>query len=798
MKYFLRKEISFYFSSVAGYVILGAWLLSILLMLWVFGGAYNIPEGGYATMRPFFSLLPMVSLVFAPAVTMHLLADEKRSGTLELLLFRPVRLPVVVFSKYLAALFPAWVMLLLSLVSAFSVDAMSSAGLDWGELAGGYAGAACMFLALMSIGLLASSLTSSQLVAFLLAAFLSFSLFYGADLAASLFSDGSSYHFVRRLGMNAHYSSLARGVIDSRDVLYFLALAAAFFLFTCVALSYRRVRYHGMCRAFVGLALLIALNLFSSFAYVRWDLTADRRYTLSAQTRQLVAGLESPLQVVMYLSGDLNPAFEQLRIAVLDLLEELSQYAGKGILLYERNPSLATDDPARQANYLRMEAAGMKGISVNERDGEGKVSSQIVFPWMQLVYAGDTVPVNLLNRNISFTSAEAIHASVGELEYNFADALRLLALKEPGRIAFIEGHGEWAEPYVYEATELLSKYYQVDRGRLGGGWEMLSPYEVLIIASPKMPFSEAEKMELDQYLMQGGSLFFLLDGIVISDEEFAATGESPTLKNEVNLDDLLFAYGIRVNPVTVMDMDCTPIRLVSSRQGAQDAYVTLPWFFSPLLKPSDNHPISRYLSPLKSELVSTISWIGDGEGQKRTVLLSTSSHARRLPVPEMVSLRYAEMPADAAFFNESDLPVAGLIEGCFPSAFRYRFGKGRILTESQPARLLVCASSSVIKNDWRNRRDGSVPLPLGYDEATGTQLGNADFLVNAVNYLAGNGQWLDLRTRGVQLRLLDKVEVTVRLSRWQTLNILLPMVLLLVGGLLFSCLRKMRCRKWHG
>ena len=796
MKCFLRKEISFYFSSVAGYVILSAWLLSISLMLWVFEGDYNSPGSGYATMRPFFSLLPVLSLVFVPAVSMRLFADERRSGTLELLLFRPVRLPAVVFSKYLAALFPVAVLLLLSLVGAFSVDAMSSAGLDWGELAGGYAGAFCMFLAFVSIGLFASSLTGSQLVAFLVAAALSFAFFYGADLAAPLFSDGPAYHFVRRLGMNFHYASLVRGVIDSRDVVYFLTLAVAFFFLTCGILSFRRSGRRGMRRVFAGICGLVVLNVCSSFAYARWDLTADRRYTLSAQTRQLVAGLDTPLQVVMYLNGDLNPAFEQLRTAALDMLEELSQYAGKGIWLYEQNPSWAADEDARQANYLRMDTSGMKGISVNERDGEGKVSSQIVFPWMQLVYGADTIPVNLLNRNIAFTSAEAIHASVSELEYNFADALRLLTLKEPGRIAFIEGHGEWGEPYVYEATELLSKYYHVDRGRLGGGWDALSPYKVLIVASPKQPFSEEEKLELDQYLMRGGSLFFLLDGVVVSDEEFAATGESPTLKNEVNLDDLLFTYGVRVNPVTVMDMDCTPIRLVSSRQGAQDAYVTVPWFFSPLLKPSANHSVTRHISPLKSELASTISWIGTGEGQERTVLLSTSSHARCLPVPEMVSLRYAEMPADPSFFPESHLPVAGLIEGRFLSAFRHRAVTGGILAESRPARLLVCASSSVIKNEWRSRREGNVPLPLGYDEAIGTQLGNADFLVNAVNYLAGNGQWMDLRTRGVQLRLLDKAEVTARLPRWQALNVLLPLALLLAGGLLFAWRRKARCRKW--
>lgn len=782
MKYFLRKEFILFFSSTMGYVTLAAWLLSTSLMLWVFAGDYNIPDGGYATLRPFFSLSPILLLLFVPAVTMRSFSEEKRLGTMELLLFRPVSLSSVVFSKFLSSYLLMVLALVFTLIYVFSVNVLSSAGLDWGELTGGYIGLLCLIAVFVAIGIYSSSLTDNQLVAFLIAALLCFLFFFGFDLFASLFADGNLHNRIEEMGINSHYRSLMRGVIDSRDIIYFLTLTVLFVVLTELNFVLRKNR-KVVLRVFSLLAILFLLNVISGFVSFRADLTEGKRYTLSPQTIDLVKGLDKPLEVILYLNGDLNPSFDRLRTSSLDVLEELSQYAANGITLREINPSFAADEASRQQNYQKMDERGMKGISVNERDNEGKVSAKILFPYMEFVYDGDTVPVSLLMKNIVQTPKEVLNASIGNLEYSFSDVIRLLTIEEPERIAFIEGHGEWTEPYVYEATELLSKYYHVDRGMLGGDLEELLPYKVLIIASPKTPFTEEEKLVLDQYLMQGGSIFFLLDGVKISDEEFAATGESPTLRNETNLDDILFTYGIRVNPVTVQDMDCIPIRLASSREGVEDSYTVVPWYFAPLLKPSEGHSITHNLSPLKSELVSTITWVGKGEGQKKTVLLATSPNVHLLPVPDMVSLRYVEMPAEPGYFNESSLPVAGLIEGVFPSAFRNRTFAGN--KESKPARILVCATSSLIKNEWKGRGNHSAPLPLGYEPISGEQLGNAGFVVNAVNYLAGNEQWLSLRSREPRLRLLDKQAITADLLKWQLLNVLLPIILLFIGGGLF-------------
>lgn len=801
MKYLLRKDLIIFLSSPIGYVIISTWLLLLSLFLWLFNGSYNLPKNGYSDLSPFFSIASILLLFFAPAVTMRLFAEEKRSGTAELLCFRPVSIYSLILTKYLASLCLFLLALLPTCVYVCSIYIMSPSGIDWGEVIGGYLGLICLLLSFLAIGVFTSSLVSNQLVAFLLGALLSFACFWGFDLVAGLYSQGHLHNRIAGLGAHVHYRSMMRGVIDSRDLIYFFSITFSFLL-----LSYwvntRQPDKASWLRTGGALVIVLLLNLVSSSLFFRVDLTEGQRYTLSPQSRDAVGRLENPLHVVLHLNGSLNPSFDRLRTASIDLLEEMAQYAPEGIILTTSNLSQLPDEPSRQAAYLRMEERGMSGISVNERDNEGRVTSKVIFPWMEFIYAGDTIPVSLLRRNINLSSLEMLNASIGELEYAFVDAVRLLQLSEPDAIAFIEGHGEFTEPYVYEATELLSKYYHVDRGMLDGNPESLFPYKVVIVASPQFAFSEADKYCLDQYLMNGGSLFFLLDGVQLSADEFRATGESPTLKNELNLDDMLFVYGLRINPVTVQDMSCTSIRVVSSQLGASDTHVTVPWYFAPLLEPSPSHVITRNISPLKSELVSTISWVGE-ESVQKTTLLTTSANAHTLSVPEKVSLRYVEIPAVASYFNESHLPVAGLLQGAFNSVFNARplpagvhLPEGfRPMNKSHQARILLVAGSSLIKNDWKRQEGATVPIPLGYDVVSDEQLGNPDFIVNAVNYLAGNEQWLNLRSRSYRIRLLDKQAVTADLPFWQAVNILLPLVLLFGGGITFITLRKRRYRK---
>lgn len=546
--------------------------------------------------------------------------------------------------------------------------------------------------------------------------------------------------------------------------------------------------------------ILILINILSSHYFVRMDFTAEKRYTLSTQSKELIKSLDKPLEVILYLNGELNPAFDRLRTSTTDILDELSVYATHGITLHTINPAIAPDEKSRQEHYRIMDIKGMRGLSVNEYDKEGKLSSKVIYPWMEIVYNGDTVPVSLLKKNLNLTPQEVLNTSAGELEYSLTEGIRTLTITNPERIAFIEGHGEWDEASVYEATNLLSRFYTIDRGHLSGNPQELFPYKVLIIASPRKAFSENEKFALDQYIMNGGSILWLIDGVKISQQEFDATGESATLKQELNLDDLLFTYGVRVNPVTIQDMQCTAIRLASSVAHSKETYTTLPWYFAPLLIPTKEHIITHNISPLKSDLVSSLSFVGDNQ-LKKQVLLSSSPNAHTLRVPEKVSLRYVEMPAEPSYFNEPHIPVGALIEGEFSSAFTNRLlpdscmelPNGR-LTKSKPTRMIIVASSSIIKNDWSGRQENTQAVPLGFDMQSKEQLGNAVFLTNAVNYLAGNKGWLNLRAHNYELRILSKQSVKERQRIYQFVNITLPPILLFVFYLGISTYRKRKNR----
>jgi len=396
------------------------------------------------------------------------------------------------------------------------------------------------------------------------------------------------------------------------------------------------------------LGVIVVINLLANYAFLRVDLTPEKRYTLSKQSKEIIKSLNKPLEVILYLNGDLNPAFDRLRTSTKDMLDELSVYASHGIILHEINPSAAPDEKTREEHFQRMDRKGMRGLSVNEHDREGKLSSKVIYPWMELVYNGDTIPVSLLKKNITLTPQQVLNTSVGELEYSLTEGIRILSVTKPERIAFIEGHNEFSQPNVYEATNLFSRYYNVDRGSLSGNPAELRPYKVLIIASPQKAFTEKEKFTLDQYLMNGGSILWLVDGVKMSMQEFDGTGESATLKQDINLDDMLFTYGVRINPVTIQDMQCTAIRLASSEAGSKEAYTTLPWYFAPLLVPSPGSMITHNISPVKSEFVSTISFVGNSD-VKKEVLLTTSPNAHTLRVPEKISLRYVEMPAEESY-----------------------------------------------------------------------------------------------------------------------------------------------------
>lgn len=800
----LRRELTSFLVSSMGGITLGVFLLSMGLMLWVFGGEYNILDGGYATLRPLFELAPILMMLIVPAVTMRSYAEEWRNGTFELLVSHPVTPGQIVTAKFMAAWIVMSVAVAFTLLYVVTLNLISLQGVDAGEIAGGYIGLFLLLGAFVSIGLFSSSLTKNQLTAYILGVFLSFLFYYGFSLIASLTNNGELHTNWEKLGMKVWFEPMTHGVIYLNGVFYFVFVML---LFT-KAVLWRQKRAYGIkiWKKFPWDLVLFALFSIATLEFAfRWDLTEDKRYTLSPQTRNSLGFVTRPIEVILYLNGSLNPEFHRLRNTTIDLLTEMAGYVGKGMRLTLVDPSESPDPQEREDRYRLLSGRGITGISVNHREVSGKVTSQVLFPWAELVYKGDTVPVPLLRRDAFRSPKEMIQASFGELEYGFADALRIMTtMFRPKKIAFTEGHGELEEPSLYETFNTLSRYYQVDRGEVGNDPSALVPYKALVIADPQTPFTEEEKFTLDQYIMQGGNVFLLAGGTQFNPQEFETTGESPTLKRELNLDDMLFTYGVRIEPVTLQDLQCTSITLTASSEasGASVQTTTLPWFFAPLLLPSGPHVLTTSLSPLKSEYVSPVSFVNHHPEVRKSALFTTSENTHSLSVPEKISLRYVEMPATEQYFNESPKTVIAMVEGAIPSVYANRLtpagskelpvGRHQV---SHGSRILVAGTASILKNEWEGSGRNVRPVPLGYDRNSHTLLGNEEFLIQSVSYLMGDEEWLTLRGRTQTMRILSQEAVTIKRLFWQIVSVGVPFALFFIALFLFRRQRANRFSK---
>ena len=541
---------------------------------------------------------------------------------------------------------------------------------------------------------------------------------------------------------------------------------------------------------------IIAVNLAVQFYFFRLDLTSEKRYSVSKNTKELLRNLDSDISVVIYLDGDLNSGFLRLRKATAEMLSEFKVYAGNKLSYTFVNPSAAATDKERMAKYEALERKGLRATVVYDKDSEGKSIQKVIFPWAQVIRGRDTVNVQLLKNIQGNSGSENLNISIESLEFELTDAIRTLTRKEVQRIAFLEGHDELHEILTHDITEALSKYFQIDRGSLHNDPSVLDPYKAIIIAKPQSKFSESDKFIIDQYIMNGGRVLWLVDGTRISMDTLANYGFSPALQSELNLNDQLFRYGVRINPDLLLDVQSVYIPVDKAREGDRPDYQPAPWYFSPLLLTSPNHPISRNVTVVKSEFASSIDFVGNDPNIHKEVLLVTSQHSRAIPTPTHISLDVLNIPADPAFFNQRHLPVAVALEGIFPSVFNNRFPPQGVIppkeikAQSVPTRMIVIADGDIIRNDVSGIGVNARPQPLGYDSYMNQEFGNKSFIMNSILYLTDDDGWLKLRSRELTIRLLDKIKVNENKKAIQIINVALPVFLLIIFAILNTIIRK--------
>ncbi len=548
----------------------------------------------------------------------------------------------------------------------------------------------------------------------------------------------------------------------------------------------------------IFLFLIVGLTVLSSIFFFRIDLTSDKRYSISPQTKELMRSVDEPLSVTVYLTGDLNPGFLHLKKAAVEMLNELNIYSRKLVNIRYENPSDAASNEKREDNYLRLEKRGMTATYVYEKDKEGKSIQKIIYPWLEIAYKGRTLPVSLLKNMRGLSGEENLNISIENLEFQLTDAIRQLTTTRVSKIAFLEGHGELTETETFDISRSLSRYFQIDRGVIGTDAGILKDYKAVIIAKPMSAFPEKDKFVIDQYVMNGGRVLWLVDGVQVSTQHFASVGQSPAIPLDLNLSDMLFRYGVRVNPVLLQDVQSTFIPMNVAPKGQNAHFELVPWVFSPLLLTSDKHVITRNIPPVKAPFASAIELVGDEKRVSGQLLMATSNNTHILQTPQNISL--AEMPdvKDKTYFNTGYVPVGAVLEGSFSSAFAHRMAPPEIvnppsiLTQSKPTRQIFIACGDVIKNEVERQGDSIRPLPLGFDRFMNQQFGNSEFILNSVLYLTDQDGWMNLRNRTVQLRLLNKKVALEERVKWQIINVVLPVVILIMVGFGYQILRKRR------
>lgn len=798
-----KKEIKLFLGSLIGYLAVLVFLLVSGMFLWVFPGAYNIPNNGYATLDGFFSLAPWLYLFLVPALTMRLFADEKRSGTIELLLTRPISDFKLVLAKFLAGMVLVVFSLLPTLLYFFSVYQLGNpvGSIDVGATWGSFFGLLFLAILYVAIGVFASALTDNQIVSFILAMVISFVFYIGFEFVAS---SGVPYWVEQILSwfsINTHYLSASRGVIDLQDVVYFLGMTTLFLYLTGLVLRKGKLKTKGAKLRLVGvvLGLLFVFFVSTNFLY-RVDLTLDKRYSLSEVSKEIARGLEEPVSIEFFLEGELEPGLKKLQREVFEKIAVLNAYSSVPLRLKVTDPYSVGNIEKQEKFREELYKKGIVPTSFRHKTEKG-ISTKLIFPGALIRLGNKEVAVNFLKYNQDFSHEYNFNHSAESVEFELVNAFQKLTRKIKKTVAFLEGHGEFDRYQVMDFASALSTNFEVKRISTTTLGQYADKFNLLIVAGPTEPFDEADKFIIDQYIMNGGKVMWLIDPVRVDTDSLSRGFQTFAFPHDINLGDQLFKYGIRLNYELLQDVDCAQIRVNTAPRGTEPKFTLHPWYYSPMLTPNDNHPLSRNLNRVFAEYVSSIDTVSENKNLKKSVILSTSPNARKVISPSSVSLQNINNPPARELFNVPFIPVGVVVEGQFTSLYKNRmveqfgFDSNKVLTQSKPTKMVVFADAGMIAN--KVDYSGASPRiqEVGFDRVANRTWGNKEFLLNTVFYLSDDHGIMQLRNRTLKLRLLDQVKLRDEKVFWQWLNILLPLLFVLLFGVVYNFMQKRRYSK---
>lgn len=540
-------------------------------------------------------------------------------------------------------------------------------------------------------------------------------------------------------------------------------------------------------------AILLLLNFVGSFLFERFDLTSEKRYTLSASTKKLLKELDDVVYIKVYLQGNFNPDFTRLRNETKEILDEYRAYSGDKVEYEFVNP---LDNPNKEEVENLEKQLFQKGImpeQVIDRSSQ-KVSETYIWPGAIVNYKGQESVWQIYRKQVGYAQDQSINNSVQELEYGLSNSIRKTQIMRKPEVLFLEGHGELDTIYCGDFMNSLTEYYNVSRVKMNNKLYALKGADAIVIAQPDSAFTEKEIFLIDQFIMHGGKALWLVEPVYINRDTLNTKGYTLGFKNELNLDEILFKYGVRLNPLMVQDLQCARVPINVGFKKGQPDFQPFPWMYYPLILPVSNHPIVKNLDLIRTEFIGTLDTVS-ARGIKKTILLQTSKYTKTQPTPTRINVGMIRYRPDEKQYTNSFQNLACLLEGSFESVYKNRIPTAfmqdsafDIMDKSKPTRMIVVADGDIAKNEYQ-RSSGRV-MPVGFDSYMNEQFANKTFLLNCMNYLLDDESLLHLRSREVKLRLLDKKKIAAQPSRWKFINVGLPLAAIILFGLVQYYIRR--------
>ncbi len=803
-----KKEWTHYFGSLVGYLIISFYLIVNGLFLFVLP-SYNVFDFGYASLQVYFDYAPWFLLLLVPAITMRSFAEEQKQGTYELLRTMPISAYQLLIGKFFGSFLIVAIAIAPTFLYAIALDQLSATGgIDWGATMGAYIGLYLLAAVYTSVGIFTSSITKHALVALLFSIFISIFLYKGFEWMSALQAFSNGYDFyIKQLGLSFHYENVSKGVLTIKDSVYFISVIVLFGL-GCIE------NIKEKSASIIGLITILVINFASSWTSWQLDLTKDQRYTLSSATKQIIQQVQQPIKLHLYLGGDLPARYKKMELATKAILEKIVQNNPGQITWEQEVPNQIFKDTALYQFYDSLTQQGLPIERVQSADSKkDQRIDQLLIPGILVEMQGQNPiaidlrsskkyykPYNII-KDIPEEDLEATaNAAEALLEFKITQAIYLLSRTTIPTIGYLIGNGEPVDLSVNDIGQSIRHQYHVAVYDLKKGFPTADRIKTLLIIKPTIPFTELDKLKIDQYIMSGGNIIWAVDKLHAEYDSLQKTeGSYIAYDRGLNLDDLFFKYGVRVNNNLVQDLNCAKLPLVVGKEADGSPMIQrVPWPYYPFLMGNNQSSIVKNMDRVLSQFPSSIDTIMV-PGIQKTILLTTDTNSRVLSSPSLIALNSGKEEGAIASFNQHQISVSVLLEGKFHSLFKNRItaalndsivkntGRSFLAEGVNMGKQIVISDADIFTNSVDKTKG---PLPMGMIPFEDYQFANNVFFANCISYLNEPIDLLESRNKTLVLRQLNKDKIEQYRLFWQLFLLLGPLLCLFIGYLGWNNYRK--------